>query len=167
MSWPLSLSLSLSLSFHPWYQTSAKLCNICHLDFSNALLLLYWWQRGTSWWWKMDVKVEPMQMDLKAKGKTHSKKYFNFFSLLALNCVFFSPIPCLLLLYIQFQILIQLWRWIHWQYIRARGKNAMRCQQLWTVFAGNIQSRVISPRNEGNNSPNSPSPPLLNHPSAR
>ena len=35
----------------------------------------------------------------------------------------------------------------------------MRCQQLWTVFAGNIQSRVISPRNEGNNSPNSPSPP--------
>ena len=38
------------------------------------------------------------------------------------------------------------------------GNNAMRCQQLWTVFAGNIQSRVISPRNEGNNSPNSPSP---------
>ena len=52
--------------------------------------------------------------------------------------------------------------------VRIAGrKNAMRRQQLWTVFAGNIQSRVISPRNEGNNSPNSPSPLSSTSPSAK
>ena len=79
----------------------------------------------------------------KAKGEIH------FWSS---PCVFWPKVrssPCVFWLFLDLDEFIENRSW---------GKNAMRCQQLWTVFAGNIQSRVISPRNEGNNSPNSPSP---------
>ena len=170
----------------PGIGLGAKLGNICHppslLQCSSPVLLVSAVMADSHQW---EMEMEGLQIDIW-EVKVIPGRVFSLFLPCIVSCHASAPCPLTEHVFSNqgswlFSLFVASFSAIHIPFqisihcedkfisnVRIAGrKNAMRCQQLWTVFAGNIQSRVISPRNEGNNSPNSPSPLSSTSPSAK